>query len=248
MPPYWYPLLAGCVITALAAGLRRFTGFGFAMVTVSFFSLGTAPANAVLITLLLQLFLGIRNIPLMVRETPWRQIPWVMGPGLLATPLGLWILDRADETILRGLIGVSILSALVPLIWRRSVFPAAGVTGPVLGGFFGGLLNSLAAMPAPPLLLYLASRTGLSLEARRATLISIFTLLTVIALSTRSLTAGLDGDTAVQALLLCPAAFLGDALGKRIPWSASRRAVDHVSYGIVAVTAVTLLAPLLLRL
>ncbi|MCF8482801.1 MAG: TSUP family transporter [Rhodospirillum sp.] len=240
----WYPLILGGVITILAAGLRRFTGFGFAMVSVSFFSLGTAPANAVLATLLLQIFLGIRNLPLIVRDTPWRSMPWVVGAGLLATPVGLLIVDHVDEAPLRGLIGASILLALVPLIWRRSPFPRSGVVSPILGGFLGGLLNSLAAMPAPPLLLFLASQPDLSLEARRAALITIFTLLTVASLGGRALGAGMDGDVLLHALLLCPAAYLGDALGRKLPWSASRAVVDRVSYLVIAVTACTLFVPL----
>lgn len=87
----WHVVAIGCAIVVFAAGLRRMTGFGFAMVTVSLLSLMIGPKQAVLATLILQLFLGARNTRLIVLETRWGLLPWLLGAGLLAVPIGLAI-------------------------------------------------------------------------------------------------------------------------------------------------------------
>ncbi|WP_454856585.1 hypothetical protein [Rhizobium binxianense] len=76
----WQIILAGCAIAFVAAALRRITGFGFAMVLVSLLSPFVAPTEAMLVTLILQLVLGIRNIGLVLRETDWSLLPWLIGP------------------------------------------------------------------------------------------------------------------------------------------------------------------------
>ncbi|MGX1306844.1 putative membrane protein YfcA [Amorphus suaedae] len=233
----WHVVAIGCAIVVFAAGLRRMTGFGFAMVTVSLLSLMIGPKQAVLATLILQLFLGARNTQLIVRDTRWRLLPWLLGAGLLAVPVGLAIQHAVDDRTLRLLVGVSVLSALAPILGRNRPPIDAGWLGGSVSGFLAGLLNSLAAMPAPPLLLYLMRLRDLSLDARRATLITMFTLLTLAALAGHLIAGGMDRSSALLAVILCPAALVGDHLGRSTPWSMNRRVIDALSIAIVVGSA-----------
>lgn len=237
---HWHVVAIGCAIVLFAAALRRMTGFGFAMVTVSLLSLMIGPKDSVLVALVLQLVLGIRNIGLIARETRWRLVPWLLGAGIAAVPIGLAILHASDDRTLRLIVGVAVLSALAPILGRARPPIEAGWRGATVSGFLAGLLNSLAAMPAPPLLLYLMRLKDVSLEARRATLIAMFTLLTTGALAGHLLSGGVGRDILLMALAFTPAALLGDHLGRNTPWAMNRRVIDAVSIAIVIGSAAVL--------
>lgn len=237
----WQALLAGCAITALAAAIRRITGFGFAMVSVSLLSLAMRPAQAVLVTLILQLALGLRNIRLIVRGTRWRIMPWMIGAGIVSVPVSLAILDRVSENTLRLLIAASAFTALVPLLYRTDRRIGSTPLASSLSGFVAGFFNCVAAMPAPPLLIYMVHLRDMGLEERRVTLITMFTLLTIVALGGHLLAGGVDRQSVLIALALCPAAFLGDGLGRRAPWMTNQRATDVLSAVVIAGTVSILL-------
>lgn len=236
-------ILAGCGIAAAAAALRRLTGMGFAMVSVAFLSLMLRPQEAVLITLVLQLFLGVRNARMIVSDTCWRLLPWMLAAALVATPTGLGLVHAVSEHVLRLLIGITVLLGLVPLLSNgapRSRTVEAGPAATLTSGFLAGFLNSVAAMPAPPLLLYLMRLPGISLEQRRATLITIFTLLSTASLAGRAVSGDIDRHSVIFALLLCPATLIGDYIGRNTPWSFNRTIVDRLSVAVVVVSAATL--------
>jgi uncharacterized membrane protein YfcA len=242
----WHVVAIGCVIVLFAAGLRRMTGFGFAMVTVSLLSLMISPKESVLVALVLQLVLGIRNLRLIVYDTRWSLVPWLLGAGIAAIPVGLAILHASDDRTLRLIVGVAVLSALAPILGRARPPIEAGWRGATVSGFLAGLLNSLAAMPAPPLLLYLMRLKDVSLEARRATLIAMFTLLTTGALAGHLLSGNVGTDTLLFALIFTPAALVGDHLGRNTPWAMNRRVIDAVSIAIVIGSATVLVVSAIL--
>ncbi|MEW5421470.1 TSUP family transporter [Amorphus sp. 3PC139-8] len=235
----WQVFVAGCAIAAFAAAIRRMTGFGFAMVMVSLLTLMIGPTRSVLVALFLQLVLSARNVNLIVNETRWHFLPWMLGAGFLAIPVGLAIVSAVDEPTLRILVGVAVLSALVPLVGEpRPLEPSW--QGGAVSGFCAGILNILAAMPGPPLLLYLMRLKDVSLEARRATLITVFTLLTVAALTGHLVAGGVDRASLLLAVGLSPAAVIGDIVGRRSPWSMNRRIIDILSIAIVILAAAIL--------
>lgn len=234
----WQVVLAGCAIVAVAAALRRLTGMGFAMISVSFLSLMIAPADAVLVTLFLQLFLGVRSAGLMLRATYWRLLPALGLAAAIATPVGLLFIRETNEAVLRVTIGICVLLALVPLLLGRRVmeFRATHFSSAVCG-LLAGFLNCVAAAPAPPLLMYLMGVREIGLEQRRATLISIFTLLTTISVVGRVMSGDINMHAARLALFLCPATLVGDYIGRRMPGAFNARLVDRVSIAIIAISA-----------
>lgn len=236
----WQVFVAGCAIAVLAATVRRMTGFGFAMVLVSLMTLMIGPTRSVLIALFLQLVLSARNINLIVHETRWHFLPWMLGAGFLAIPVGLVIVSAVDEPTLRILVGIAVLSALVPLVGKSKQLTASWQGG-AIAGFCAGILNILAAMPGPPLLLYLMRLKDVSLEARRATLITVFTLLTIAALAGHLIAEGLDWTSLLLAAALSPAALVGDIVGRRSPWAMNRRVIDLISIAIVILSAAILI-------
>src|ERR1700743_2378141 len=169
----WPIVLAGCVTALASAALRRLTGMGFAMLSVAFLSLVLSPSEAVLVTIVLQLVLGLRNAGFLVRHTEWRVLPTLIVAGIVAAPIGIWFTSVISEHALRLCIGVSVLLGILPMLMKRGAIRFPDPLGRSIAGFLAGFLNSVAAMPAPPLLLYFMERPDMDLERRRATLITI---------------------------------------------------------------------------
>lgn len=237
----WQVWLVGCAVVGAAAALRRLIGFGFAMVSVSSLSLMIGSSDAVLVTLILQLALGLKNARFMIGATRWRILPWLIFAGAASTPIGILVTHEVDERTLRVLIGACILLALGPLLSKRSVAFESSPTTSAASGLLAGLLNSIAAMPAPPLLFYLMGMRDIDLDQRRATLITIFTLLTIVTLVSRGISRTLDLQAVTLALLLCPAALMGDYIGRSIPGAFNRYLIDGISIAIVITTSLTLI-------
>lgn len=234
----WQMIAVGCIIALVAGMLRRITGFGYAMVTVSLLSLMVEVQQAVAITLLLQALLGLRNLGLMRRRTCWPLLPALGLAGVVAAPIGFAVSARAEGPTLNLMIGACVLSALLPLMMRRgppSLTPSLGAS--LASGFAAGFLMSVAAMPAPPLLMYLMRLGTVDIDARRATLMTVFTLLTVGALASRTMAGSIQGSALTLALALAPATLLGDYLGARVPWGLDRALVDLISIAVVGLTA-----------
>jgi len=235
-------LLAGCGIAFVSALLRRMTGMGFAMVSVPFLSLVISPASAVLVTIVLQLILGVRNVGFLTRHTQWRVLPVLMVVGLVAAPIGIWFTCVISEHFLRLFIGVSVMLGIVPILMNNKPRQTRNRVGLAVAGFLAGFLNGVAAMPAPPLLLYFMGRPDIDLEQRRATLITIFTLLGAISLASHAAAGLVDWPTLMFALVTGPATLLGDHFGRSTPWSFDRRVVDALSTAIVVISAATMIA------
>jgi hypothetical protein len=166
----------------------------------------------------------------------------MIAAGIVAAPIGFWFTSVISEHNLRLFIGICVLFGIVPTLFQRRAASFPGPLGMSIAGFLAGFLNSVAAMPAPPLLIYFMGRSDMDIEQRRATLIAIFTLLSVISLAGRAVNGSIDRQTLIFALLMCPATLLGDYLGRHTPWSFNRKVIDTLSTAIVVISAATLIA------
>src|ERR1700678_1113203 len=78
----------------LAALLRGFTGFGFAIAAVPVLSLVLPPTRVVPLTVVLQLLASMVDFRAASRITDWRSLMWLSPGMMVGTPLGLWLLTR----------------------------------------------------------------------------------------------------------------------------------------------------------
>ncbi|EPX75435.1 sulfite exporter TauE/SafE family protein [Salipiger mucosus] len=230
-------LLAGNLVTFGAAFVRRLTGFGFAMVSVGLLSLFVRPIEAVATTLLLVMVLSVRNIPVMRRSADWHLAGKLTLFGMAGVPVGVATASLVAEDLLRMLIGAGILASLVPMILKPPRVPPAAKAPVAAAGATAGFLNAVAAVPAPPLLVYLMARGDVSLDTRRATLLAIFTLLSLVALAGHLIGGTVQATTVQRAMLMVPGTLLGDVLACRVHWAQNRAFVDRLSMGIVAVSS-----------
>ena len=205
-------LLAIWVAILLAAVLRAFTGFGFALAAVPVFSLFLSPAQSVVLSASLSLAIGLVSV-----RSYWGQVePRGMLPlvvlAVLGTLAGAALLVQLSAQNFRLWIGLSVIAACLVLSFYR---PGKARPRPWLGAFTGalsGLLNGAFAIPGPPVIIY-AMATQREPAKARALLISFFTVSSLAALCSFAL-AGLVHLEALWLLLLCfPVMFVGDKFG-----------------------------------
>ncbi|MHA3980741.1 sulfite exporter TauE/SafE family protein [Halovulum sp. GXIMD14794] len=244
MPPDFASLLlAGSAGLFLAAVLRRVIGFGFAMVSVGVLSLMIPPAEAVGVTLLLSLVLGARNVPMMRADASWPLVGRLVISGCVGVPVALLVMSEADEASLRVLIALAIMASLIPMI-RKPLAVSPALRWPVAAaGALAGMLNAIAAAPAPPLVYYMMARSDISLEARRASLIAIFTMLAALTVTARLFAGAMPVHSLWIAACLIPAALAGDFSARGLPAVHSRRVVDALSVAVVLMVSVLLALP-----
>ncbi len=202
----------------LAAVIRAFTGFGFAMLAVPVFSLLLLPGDAVVLSAVLALILGLMSyrswwglFPL----TP--AVPMVSG-SVLGTGVGVWFLASLSVTEFQLWIGMSVVAA--SLVLSRFAPRERAASGSIsLGtGVASGLMNGAFAIPGPPVILYVVATMENPVHSR-AFLMMFFWCSSIVSLVMFGI-AGLVTPKPFQLLWVAlPAMWLGNQLGN---WAFAR--------------------------
>jgi uncharacterized membrane protein YfcA len=152
-------LLAGAGAILVAALLRGFTGFGFALASVPLATLALPPRVVVPAILVIQAAIGLHDCVVEFRRADWRVVAGLVAGSLFGTPLGVLALTALPQPTVRLALGVVVMVAVVAT-WRPrqadAPLPAASrrTRLSVLAGFASGVCNGLAAMSGPPAILY----------------------------------------------------------------------------------------------
>lgn len=197
-----------------AAVLRGFTGFGFGLAAVPLLSVALPPAQVVPLVVTLQVAVGLIGLRDAGMACDWRSVA-LLAPGLvLGVPVGLLILTELPPNPVRLLIGV-IIGFSVLLLYRGGRLP--GRPPPLLTGLVGllsGVINGLASMGGPPVVVYLMA-LGLSAARVRATSIVYFMLAGCVSLAPMAARGLVTRDTLALAAASLPALFAGSWLGTK---------------------------------
>ena len=208
--------IAFCMVVVLAGGfMRGFTGFGFAMAAVPLLALVIAPARAVPFVILLQLLGGLWDWREARKTAHWTSLPWLMAGALVGTPLGTLALRAMSADWARLAIAGAVLLAV--LLLARGLKVAAMPRGPALAatGLVAGVLNGIAAMPGPPVIvLYLAG--AVAVEVGRASLLIFFSASNVIGAVSAGTAGLIPPGTLLLAALALPLLLVTQWLGRRV--------------------------------
>ena len=153
----WEEALTAAVLFT-AGMVKGIIGFALPLIGVPFLSLYMGPREAVIIMSIPVFLTNWANA-----QYDWRQwrylgevIPYLAG-GLLAVPLGVYVLRWADPDAIRLLLGAVVY---LYLIARRLIPPAANFSRPVqwgVGGAMGalaGFMTGVASVPGPVSIVY----------------------------------------------------------------------------------------------
>lgn len=236
-------LLAFGVI--MLAGLARaVTGFGFALLAVPILGLWMLLPEAVALTILLQVVMLPRDVAVSWRQMDRRYLMWLMFGALPALPLGqIALLTIPPETAQIALVCLVIVAIL--LRWAPApVASLIGRTPTPLVGALAGLMEGLAAMPGPPVVLH-ALATPLSPNQVRATLLMFFGVLAILSVPALAKGGAANKDTLILTLQTLPALLLSDWIGYRIAQKVKPPVYRGIATAILVVSAVVTIYPLL---
>lgn len=213
--------IAFCLAVVLAGGfMRGFTGFGFAMAAVPLLALVIVPARAVPFVVLLQLLAGVWDWREARKRAHWASLPWLMAGALVGTPLGTLSLRAMNADWARLAIAGAVLLAV--LLLARGLKIETLPKRPALAaiGLLAGVLNGVAAMPGPPVIvLYLAS--AVSVEVGRASLLIFFSVNNLIGAASAGTAGLIPPGSLVLAAAALPLLLVTQWLGRRVYLRAS---------------------------
>lgn len=212
MPAFDAVFLAACVVVFLAAAAAGLAGFGFSIVSVPILLWLYEPGTVIALNKFLTL-----GTTWIILVSVWRSISWsllvrLVPTALLGLGLGIGLLRLLDATAIKVLAGVVVTGfAILLLVGGVRIVPRRGWMAP-LAGVVSGTLSTSTGLAGPPVVL-LFTVIGVSVEMFRATSVTYFLLIDMVAMP--SLVAqGLVGQAdAVLALTLVPVALAGRYAG-----------------------------------
>lgn len=200
--------------TVVAAVLRAFTGFGFALAAVPVYAMVLLPSQAVVLSASLALVLGVQTAPQYLGALERRQWP-VFLAAVPGTVLGALLLRQLQADEFRLVLGlVTIAASLVLARYHpRPVSVHGGLRA--ITGFASGVLNGAFAVPGPPVIIYAMATLGDPARAR-AFMIGFFSCSALLALAGFAWLGFLSWRSVGLGLAVYPAMFVGDRLGYRL--------------------------------
>ena len=147
------------LVLITAGGIQGVSGFGFGLVAVSLLSgvipLKQASVMLVLASLSMNLYILLR----LRAHFSLERMKWMLTASIAGVPLGVWLLVRADESLLKRILGVilllTVVQGFIPALRRKPWHPV-WMGGPC--GLFSGALSGAFATGGPPAVAYVQSQ------------------------------------------------------------------------------------------
>lgn len=223
---------------ALGSYVQTMTGFALGIVVTGIVALsGAVPiadtADALSI-------IGLINaavvLPKIGKHTDWQgllRLMLALTPGMIAGVVLLDTLSFHHSEVLRLLAGfIVLMGGFMLFVQRRPVEKPSGPLSTGVLGVTAGVMSGLFSLPGPPVV-YHYYRQPVSLQTVRATLITIFAILSIFRLITVQVQTGISIVSVEMALLSIPVVTVGSWLGVRFPPRLSDVVTRRVAFSIL---------------
>lgn len=237
----WALLLA---VTFIASVVQSATGFAFALIVVPVYLILLGSTDVIQLTVILSVVMSIVHLPKLRSTIPISLLKWLALGSAFGFPIGLYIYSHLDLVMLKIMVAVFILVISLQngwAMWKKR--KGTGHHNSVLltiVGTISGVLGACLAMPGPTVMLYL-SRTTLSKDQIRATMISFFVFSYVAILILQSVVIGTTKETWMNAAYLVPAALLGVFAGHQVSKKINERLFKGLILIILMLTGIMML-------
>lgn len=235
------PTLAIALALVFAASVvRGLTGFGLAIILVPLLGLIVEPADAVVISILLQLLAGPIGLKRILADGERETAIPISIAAMVATAPGVWLLSVTPPDIARLAIALLALAAfgLMFVPAREGAVPGRKET--VATGIAAGLLTGFASMPGPPVVPFYLRRKLPPAIARASMLMVFFAC--AIAGSIAAFALGVANLHLLWlSFLFYPALYIGTRLGELAFGTVSERVwrtLVGVILGVAGIAAV----------
>jgi uncharacterized membrane protein YfcA len=150
-------LIAIVVLAFIATTIQTSVGFGAALFFVPSATLLVGAEPSVAAILIVVPGMGAILFSTSSEQTPWRESIWPALISLASMPVGVLLLTRSDENVLRLMVGFGVLVAVVVnYIGEHSVEVIHAPSWPriMVSGLAAGLMRGSLGMGGPALVLY----------------------------------------------------------------------------------------------
>lgn len=220
MPLLDWSLLA--LVTLIAAAAQGATGFGFAILVISFYLAILNSVAAVQLTIAVTLVISVVLAPRLWRDASRGLLGRLVVGTALGFPIGLLGYHYLSLDGVKIAVAVLIIAFAVYLLLSGllSGSRAAAADGSVrthgladVGvGVLSGAMATALAMPGPAVILYLAA-VGFGKDTSRATVLTLFAFSYAGALVLQATLVGIERPIWLAAAGLAPVAMVGALLG-----------------------------------
>lgn len=225
----------------LASAIRGLTGFGLAIVLVPLLNVVIEPSQSVVLAILIGCLVGFLGL-----GSPWRNVDkrpalTISFFGILAAPLGFWLLLQLSSDVTKLAIGAIAIGSIFVVAMPKPTLPPPGFAPAAIVGILSGFLGSFAAMAGPPAIWYYA-RSGIAPDKIRDAMIVVF-FIGLFVVAAMAFKAGLvEWEMLVLALISIPALVLGNSIGRSLMGIMPDRAWRVTVVGLVVCSTATSLA------
>jgi uncharacterized protein len=245
----WAAILGGLSLSTLATALalvfgasivRGLTGFGLAIILVPLLGLIVAPAEAVVISILLQLLAGPIGLKRILADGERATAIPISIAAMLATGPGVWLLSVTPPDVARLAIALLALAAFGLLFVPAKEGAVPGRKESITTGLAAGLLTGFASIPGPPVVPFYMRRKLPPAIARASMLMVFFAC--AIAGSIAAFALGIANLHLLWlSILFYPSLYLGTRLGELAfgkVGEAAWRTFVGITLGVAGVAAV----------
>ncbi len=201
----------------IATVVRSTLGFGEALIAVPLLALRLPVAVAAPLAVLVSVTVAAVIVAQDWRRIEMRSASWLIVSALGGIPLGLLLLARVDDAVVKAILGTVIaIFALYSLTARNRLHLPHDHWGWLIGsGFCSGVLGGAYGMNGPPLAVYGALRRW-SPRHFRATLQGYFLVASAVGMAGYASLGLWSAALTRYYLLSLPAAVVGIGIGRRL--------------------------------
>lgn len=200
-------------ITFLGGVMRGFSGFGAGLLMAPVFSLIMAPADMLVVMLMLNLLTVFQLLPGALRVVQWGLVMRIFLPALLGIPLGLTLVHGVDANLMRKTVAVVVVAVSLLMLRGWYYDGRRGKLQDGIAAFISGTMTSIAAIGGPPLILYLLSDRSITPAVFRAVMIVYFFLTQIVTLLPLGVSGAFTVEQGVHILVLLPVYVAANMLG-----------------------------------
>lgn len=198
-------------VILVGAAAQAVSGFGFVLIAAPLVAV-LAGAKAAVVGVTLVGWVLVAQLSVRGRGHVDRSVVLLMtASAIVGMPLGLLVLDRADERVLTAIIAVVVIAFAVVLA-RGLELPRAPVAK-VFAGLTSGVLATSTGTSGPPVVIALSDRT-LEPSVFRATISTIFLVQGTAAIVAFAFGGQITSDALLVALVGLPGLLLGSIAGE----------------------------------
>lgn len=203
------------MIILIAAIIRGFSGFGFALVAVPLLSMIMPPLSFVPLIFGMQVIAVLPGLKQTLQDVQWNQVVPLVPGGFLGTWGGLLILYRINPEIIGIIIAIAVVFVAVFLLRGLRLSRQFSKFEITIIGILAGFLNGAASLPGPPVILaQLVTRNTNTMV--RSNLIIFFTILSLLGIASIISSGKLNETHLYLMATSAPFLILGTWLGERL--------------------------------